>query len=236
MKSYEKREQERWDEAASGYEDYYVATKGALFDKRERAVLVSGMDGPAVSSGLDLGAGTGRITEAMAPHVDRLVSLDISQRSLMMLREKDLGGSVVCASAAQLPFPAQTFDSIVSCQLFQSMRFDEVISAFFEVHRILKQGGRFAFSVTNLHYWRTHGVVEFGDPEGVYNRPFTDGSVRYLADRAGFDVERLGYYKALPLRRFKNDLWLSVDRSLGSLPLLRKRLNALLYAVLRKRS
>jgi SAM-dependent methyltransferase len=98
---------------------------------------------------LETAAGTGIATEALAralPDVT-IISTDLNQPMLDHAAAKPRLSRVQFrqADAQQLPFDDRSFDTVV-CQ-FGAMFFPDRAAAFREVHRVLKPGGRFLFSV-----------------------------------------------------------------------------------------
>src|SRR3990172_171115 len=119
MKNYQKAEQRKRDETALSYEEWFRANKGALFDLRERELFVQVLRKNNLQSALDIGSGTGRITEAISPLVERIVAGDLSLQSLRVLKSKQVPNcSPICLNASfGLPFQDNTFDLVVSCQV-----------------------------------------------------------------------------------------------------------------------
>lgn len=110
---------------------------------------------------LEIAAGTGVVTRALASmlpkHVD-IVATDLNQA---MLDQASILGTQRAvewrqADAMQLPFADGSFDAIV-CQ-FGVMFFPEKTKAFSEARRVLKHGGVFIFSV-----WDRIEENEFAD-------------------------------------------------------------------------
>ena len=77
------------------------------------------------STTLDIGCGTGQVTEAMCRLYPQgeVVALDFSERMLEQtknrLHQHGLSANLVCADAEQLPFEAGSFDLIVSSLMLQ---------------------------------------------------------------------------------------------------------------------
>jgi ubiquinone/menaquinone biosynthesis C-methylase UbiE len=103
-----------------------------------------------VSRVLEIAAGTGVVTRAVADALDTNVSIVATDLNLAML---DHGASVRSdsnvawqeADAQALPFEDESFD-VVLCQ-FGVMFFPDRIKAYSETRRILKPGGRYIFNV-----------------------------------------------------------------------------------------
>jgi SAM-dependent methyltransferase len=98
---------------------------------------------------LETAAGTGIVTEALAQALQgvTIVATDLNQPMLDHAAAKSALSRVQFrqADALQLPFDNESFDAVV-CQ-FGAMFFPDRPTAFREVHRVLKPGGRFLFNV-----------------------------------------------------------------------------------------
>ena len=117
--------------------------------------------GEPVSRVLEVAAGTGALTRALADALDpsvSIVAIDLNQPMM------DYGASVRVdsnvewrkADALALPFADATFD-VVACQL-SVMFFADRCKSYSEARRVLKPGGRFIFSV-----WDKIEYNEFAD-------------------------------------------------------------------------
>jgi len=243
MQTYQTRERESGDSAAAGYEAWYTNSKGACFDLRERTLFsqaVRRAQHPAPPRLLDLGAGTGRITEAVAPSADLVAAVDFSLQSLRVLSKKNLRSAIVVqADAVALPFPNHTFDAMVSWQVLQHLVLPDLLALLRECRRVLKPGGRFFFSVYNVSYWRCHGICEDVDWNGLYYRRLDPNYLRRLAAASGFSGARVSYYKALPssppaLGALPGSAALATaDRIICGVPILRRFGSAYLFAEFR---
>jgi ubiquinone/menaquinone biosynthesis C-methylase UbiE len=208
-----------WD----AYADEYQATHGAFLrdagfvwgpegiDEADLGMLgeVSGCDV------LEIGCGAAQCARSLAVRGARPVGLDLSMRQLQHSRriDDDLGVHlpVVCATATDLPFADGSFD--VAFSAFGALQFVEDIGrTVAEVARVLRPGGRFAFSITHpirwtmpddptreglvvtSSYWdRTPYVeedAETGEPRYVEHHRTLGDWVGLLAS-AGFRITRL---------------------------------------------
>jgi SAM-dependent methyltransferase len=89
---------------------------------------------------VELGAGTGKLTRAVAALGTRVVAVEPDQRMLAVLRGLDLEG--VEGSAEAIPFGDGVADAVVAGS---SLHWFELELALPEIHRVLREGGRFAF-------------------------------------------------------------------------------------------
>lgn len=169
---------ERWlvDEARSrranradwdAYADEYQATHGQFLGDAGFIWSPEGLDeGAAGILGdvtgqdvLEIGCGAGQCARWVSLHGGRPVGLDLSHRQLQHSRRIDaeLGTAVpvVCGTATALPFPADHFGVVFSA--FGALQFVADTSLLLdEVTRVLRRGGRFAFSVTHPTRWMFH--------------------------------------------------------------------------------
>jgi SAM-dependent methyltransferase len=89
---------------------------------------------------VELGAGTGKLTRAVAALGVRVVAVEPDPRMLGVLRELELDG--VEGSAEAIPFDAGSADGVLAGS---SLHWFELQPALREIHRVLKAGGRFGF-------------------------------------------------------------------------------------------
>jgi len=125
------------------------------------ADLVNRLRARPVSRVLEIAAGTGVVTRAMAealPASIPIVATDLNQAMLDCAAAVGTARPVEWrqADAMQLPFPDGSFDTVV-CQ-FGVMFFPDKPKAFAEVRRVLQPGGTFIFNV-----WDRISENEFTD-------------------------------------------------------------------------
>ena len=114
-----------------------------------------------VSRILEVAAGTGVVTRALASVAKKDVSIVATDLNQTMLDEAAAAGTArpvqwQQADAMALPFPDNDFDAVV-CQ-FGVMFFPDKSKAFSEARRVLKPGGVFLFNV-----WDRISENEFAD-------------------------------------------------------------------------
>jgi SAM-dependent methyltransferase len=105
---------------------------------------------------LEVGSGAGQCSRWVRSHGGRAVGLDLSLRQLQHSRRIDEHTGVAVPSvqgtATALPFAADRFD-VVFCS-FGALQFVRDIDlAVAETARVLRPGGRFAFSITHPTRW-----------------------------------------------------------------------------------
>ena len=129
---------------------------------------------------LETAAGTGIVTEVLArrlPRDVRIVASDLNQAMIDHAAAKPGVARVEWrqADALALPLEATSFD-VVACQ-FGAMFFPDRVAGYREARRVLKPGGRFAFSVWDslAHNPMTRCVVD------AMARHFPANPPRFLA-------------------------------------------------------
>jgi SAM-dependent methyltransferase len=128
---------------AADYVTSAVHSSGPDLDQIE--ALLAGQTGAVV---LDLGCGGGHVSYRVAPHVARVVAVDVTQAMLDQVRqtaaEKGLQNIVTRQAAAEaLPFADGAFN-IVLCR-FSAHHWQDMAAGLREARRMLKPGGLAVF-------------------------------------------------------------------------------------------
>lgn len=118
---------------------------------------------------VDLGAGEGRMTEALAEAGHRVVAVDSSPAMAELAARRPGLSRVVVADAGRVPFPGGVADVVVSFTSLQDM--DHFERAVAEAARLLVPGGRFCIALP--HPVRSAGRFESKDPASPFR---IDGS------------------------------------------------------------
>ena len=139
------------------YDSYLVP----LIFEPYAADLVNRLRSRSLSRVLEIAAGTGVVTRALAsalPESVSIVATDLNQAMLDQASIAEMNRTVEWrqADAMRLPFDDGTFDAVV-CQ-FGVMFFPEKSKAFSEARRVLRPGGVFIFNV-----WDRIEENEFAD-------------------------------------------------------------------------
>ena len=185
-----------------GPEGLTEAEAGVLGDVRDRDVL-------------EVGSGAGQCSRWVHARGGRGYGLDLSFRQLQHSRRIDLESGVpvpsVLGTATDLPFADASFDVVFSS--FGALQFvSDIDTAVAEAARVLRPGGRFAFSITHptrwmfpddpgeeglvasQSYWDRTPYVEVDDATGVVSyveHHRTLGDWVALLAGAGFMLTRL---------------------------------------------
>ena len=149
-----------WDR----YADEYQSTHGAFLGD---AGFVWGPEGLTEADArvlgdvhdrdvLEVGSGAGQCSRWVRARGGRAVGIDLSARQLQHSRRIDLETGIavpsVLGTATALPFRDASFDTVFSS--FGALQFVEAIDdAVSEAARVLRPGGRYAFSITHPTRW-----------------------------------------------------------------------------------
>ena len=144
-------EMERRDAGADVYESYFSKFATAVETKSILRALRPKPDDVVV----ELGVGTGRMASAYGPHVQGVLGVDLSRRSLEIARSRlEAVGAKFClvqADVCRLPIKTSCFNKAVSPEVFEHLPSAAARdSGLAEAARILRPGGKFI--VTVYHY------------------------------------------------------------------------------------
>lgn len=162
--AYFRRNAESWDKLRSLHVD----------DREVEAVISRLLPERGIDHLLDLGTGTGRMLELLAPRAARGLGVDLSREMLTVARDNlDRAGLHNCrvrqADLYRLPFPAETFDIATIHQVLHFL--DEPAAAIAEAARVLTPGGRLLVAdfaphdLESLRDEHEHRRLGFADPE-----------------------------------------------------------------------
>ncbi|HLO75922.1 MAG TPA: class I SAM-dependent methyltransferase, partial [Magnetospirillum sp.] len=132
--SYFTENAERWDEIRSLHVD----------DREVERALIATLAGRAIHDLVDMGTGTGRVLEVLAPHVTRGVGIDLSREMLAVARANlERAGLRHCmvrqGDITQLPLPAASADAVTIHQVLHYATDPAAVVA--EAARVLQPGG-----------------------------------------------------------------------------------------------
>jgi ubiquinone/menaquinone biosynthesis C-methylase UbiE len=182
----------RWDERVEAWEE--VAASDAFLEIRDRIVELA--DPLRDDLCVDLGAGNGLLALALAPRVQELVAVDISERMLERLDDTAAADGVnnvepLVADLRRLPLEDESATLVVSNYAFHHLDDPGKELALAEARRILRPGGRLVigdmmFSLSlkprdrRLVWEKVRGLLKRG-PAGVVR--IVRNAVRVLARR-----------------------------------------------------
>jgi ubiquinone/menaquinone biosynthesis C-methylase UbiE len=149
-------------------------------------------DDPLFKSGtiVEIGCGTGRMTEFMGWEFDKVYGLDISGEMIRQARERVQSEKIefIETDGEMIPLTPYSVDYVFSYLVFQHMKTREMVEKnFAEAYRILKPDGIFKVRL------RTDEIKDLDSWwAGV---SYNEQSIRDLCGRIGFTVIKLQYVK-----------------------------------------
>jgi len=147
------------------------------------AAIVQSVELGAHMRVLDFGAGTGLIASHLAPHVDSIVAVDISEAMLEKLAAKpELQGRVepLCHDILADRLDEQ-FDLIVSAMAMHHVENTDLLFSTFAEH--LKPGAKVALADLD----QEDGTFHPPNTEGVYHAGFDRDDLKSVMHRHGFE-------------------------------------------------
>ena len=177
-------------ELASAYfrenADQWHRIRALYVDEREvEAALVEIIASADPRDLLDIGTGTGRILEILAPRVERALGIDQSREMLSVARVNLAragleNGSVRLGDMYQLAVPDSSFDAVVIHQVLHYA--DRPAAAIAEAARVLRPNG-----VLVLVDFAPHGLEFLRDEHAHRRLGFADAEVAEWCRAAGLD-------------------------------------------------
>ena len=142
-----------------------ISTKAALrgepsyvwrAGQQRRLELIKKAAGDAIHGRiLEDGCGVGEYLARLQPMAKQAVGLEVEFDRAVVAHAK--AHQLTCATAEALPFPANSFDFLLSHEVLEHIRDDR--QAVREMARMLKPGGRLVVFVPNRGYpFETHGI------------------------------------------------------------------------------
>lgn len=126
---------------------------------------------------LDLGAGTGKLTAALAAHGLAVTAVDPAEEMLEVLRDRVPGVTAMLGTAEHIPLPDAAVDLVTAAQAWHWV---DPALAVPEVARVLRPGGRLAL-VWNDRDESVEWVRELGELMGAGEATFGDDEQPVLA-------------------------------------------------------
>ncbi|WP_329483529.1 methyltransferase domain-containing protein [Kribbella sp. NBC_01484] len=155
---------------------------------------------------LDVGVGPGLLAAEMAEEVGptgRICGIDISDSMLAIARTRAGAGPGIeleAASVMRIPHPAESFDVVVSTQVFEYV--DDVAGALDEVHRVLRPAGRVVLLDTDWAsvVWRSSDDARMARVLTAFEDHLADPHLpRTLADGLAKSGFMLTHQQVVPL-------------------------------------
>lgn len=189
----------------------------ALYDRGRPTYpreAVAWLVGPTPTSVLELGAGTGKLTEVLVAMGHDVFATDPDDRMLDVLSAKLPDVRATAGTAEQIPAPDSSYDVVVAGQAYHWFDHDAALA---EIARVLKPGGHLAL-VWNERDERIPWVRRLGR--------MIDKTARSAADLEVPEIPASGHFSAVEDAQFRH--WQVVNRgSIQDLVLSRSNLNVL---------
>jgi ArsR family transcriptional regulator len=182
----------RWDEIRRLHVD----------DREVERALAAAFAGRTIGDLVDMGTGTGRVLEIMAPHVTRGIGIDLSREMLAVARANlERAGLHHCmvrqGDITQLPLPAEAADAVTIHQVLHYAADPAAVVA--EAARVLKPGGLLV-----IVDFAPHQLETLRDEHAHRRLGFTDDEVAGWLRAAGLEP---GPVTRLPGRQLTVVLW-----------------------------
>jgi len=207
-------------QAAAAYRSAHAEELAALQElyvsesEVERAMLELLVGEGPIGRLLDIGTGTGRILELLAPHSEHSVGLDLDHDMLVLARatlgEAQLShASVRHGDLHRPPFETASFDVAVMHHVLHLL--DAPGGAVIDAARLLRPGGRLLIAD-----FAPHGLEQLRDLHGHRRLGIADDEVGEWARAAGLEVEsERSLPPARPDEQLTVRLWLLRARPRG---------------------
>ncbi|WAP69683.1 ArsR/SmtB family transcription factor [Jiella pelagia] len=182
------------DYFARNAEEWDRIRKLHVSDAEVEAALLQALGKRRFDTLLDVGTGTGRMLEFLAPHCERAVGIDSSREMLAVARAKldaaKVGNAQVrLGSVYHLPIERGGFDLVIIHQVLHYL--DDPARAVREAAGALAPGGRLAiidFAPHDLEFLRSqHAHLRLG---------FSDQTLASYAEAAGLNVRSLAHLES----------------------------------------
>lgn len=152
----------------------------------------------------ELGCGTGGFASRFEKRYGHpVVAMDLEPSGLGHARELGLN-ALVCGDIQAVPLASESVDLLLSLDVVVHLERGKEGVALHEFHRVLKPGGVLLIRVSALDQLHSR------HSEYTWERQrFTKARLRAALERAGFSIERIGYFNALllPVAWFKFRVW-----------------------------
>jgi SAM-dependent methyltransferase len=132
-----------------------------------------------------------------------LTGIDASEHGVKLTADRALGARLLPGDIHDLPFPAESFDFVLSLDVWTNEGVDDALAAH-ETYRVLRPGGKLVLNLAAFEFLKgAH------DKAVDAVRRYTRRQVRTLLEGAGFGIERVTYWNATLMPPIALIRWLS---------------------------
>lgn len=220
--------------------------RSAREERAKEAIMCLKLSGHELSKGyiLDLGCGSGFITNYLISRGMRTVGLDLSKKPLFKAKVNNPTVDLVLASGVKLPFRENIFYTIILNDVLEHVSYKDAEPMLKQIRNGLEPNGKLYISVANKYQIREpHTLLLFGTwlPRKIYNPviksyhsgipvyPYTVGRLKQLCEKTGFSHENYTWFyarkKLLKLDYIKNRLARKIIALLKKIILMNNLLN-----------
>lgn len=184
----------RWDNLLSNSMDNYLI-------QRELAFIESFFLGETqISNLLEVGCGSGRLTQALSGIVPNVVGLDFDSIPLISFQQKMVKFPLIQGDALNLPLKDNYFDCVVAIQCLLNFDYNQFLR---ECNRVLKNEGLLICQFLNRHSykWMSKRLLSHDVQKINYqNYP----QFAHDVVNSGFDIKQVSGYNWIPFDRFSD--------------------------------
>lgn len=174
------------------YYDEYWRKMGDTFDMA-RLQLIAERIGPGEEV-LEVDCGPGVMAELMRQRGAHVVGTDLSSVAVARARAKGFDVTQVDLDTESLPFPDESFGTVVSNSAIEHRFFHE--RSLDECVRVLRKGGKFLLCLPNIAHWRCRLWLLLGRFPYIRNSPtdmthlrfFTVHNAKKLCQERGIEI------------------------------------------------
>jgi ubiquinone/menaquinone biosynthesis C-methylase UbiE len=211
------------DDQAHNYENWYLSSKGILFDWLEKKIIIDSLNLHGQEIVLDMGCGTGRLALEIANKCKKVYAVDFSPKSIRELNKKISKGNIknieafVWDIAKPLQIPEKV-DRALSIQVIQHIHgYSQRQKAVKNIYDQLKSNGICLVSVYNQS-----PIFDMKNPKegkfsnGIYYFRFNPQEIKSLFNECGFiDISVIGFINFRWYYLLKSNLFCRIARPLA---------------------
>lgn len=170
-----------------------IATSPPVWEEKNLLRIESAIKPYIRGKVLDVGCGDGYLAFNLSKFdkVQEAIGVDISPTAVAQAKKEYPGIQFKVAPATKLPFPKESFDSIVAIELVEHVL--DVEQMFREFNRVLKQKGKLFITTTDFNLLKKITIAlifweKYFYPTNPHIRFFTKSTLRDVLRKMGFRI------------------------------------------------